>query len=435
MKKSMMLVLATLLFASLCSGQVRSEFANENSHGYIEGEWPQYGFNSWHSGFNPFEVQLNSSNVATLELAWEAYLYCPVYTAPAIWRGLIVVGSYCNPGVNDVYAYDALSGKLQWTFYAATYVVASPAISDGTVFVATKKYASVQRGNLYALSAKNGELLWSADIGVGIADGNAPTVANGIVYISGDKLYAFNQFGCGKAICPPLWEAFIADGIDDPLKARPVAVSRGIAYLGSMDGKLHAYDALTGASLWMVVLSFPHTGPNETGFSSPSVGRKLVYIASSDNRLYAIPAAGCGSSVCNPVWTALIGAGALGTGTIPSPAVANGMVFVGSPSKNRFFAFAEKGCGQSPCKPVWSAVMGSTVHTFPAVANGVVFAAGNDNVIYAMDAANGSVLWKKYLGPYQFWLGSSPAVSNGRLYVGNTFGYNVAAFRLPPNTD
>jgi serine/threonine protein kinase len=60
-------------------------------------------------------------------------------------------------------------------------------------------------------------------------------------------------------------------------------------------------------------------------FSSPAVANGVVYVGSDDGKLYAFKAEGCGQASCTPLWTA-----ATGNGIDSSPAVANGVVYVGS---------------------------------------------------------------------------------------------------------
>ena len=51
-------------------------------------------------------------------------------------------------------------------------------------------FISARGFNVYALNASTGAKLWSYATGVYVQ--SAPTVANGVVYISSDKLYALN---------------------------------------------------------------------------------------------------------------------------------------------------------------------------------------------------------------------------------------------------
>ena len=57
----------------------------------------------------------------------------------------------------------------------------------------------------------------------------------------------------------------------------------------------------------------------------------------------------------------------------------------------------------------------------PAVANGVVYIGSNDSVFTALDADNGSILWRTPISASN----SSPAVANGVVYAGGGFGLYV----------
>jgi outer membrane protein assembly factor BamB len=65
-----------------------------------------------------------------------------------------------------------------------------------------------------------------------------------------------------------------------------------------------------------------------------------------------------------------------------SPAVANGVVYVGSSDK-KLSAFKADGCGQVRCGALWTAETGGSVYSSPAVANGVVYVGSFDKKLYA----------------------------------------------------
>ena len=58
-------------------------------------------------------------------------------------------------------------------------------------------------------------------------------------------------------------------------------------------------------------------------FSSPAVVNGVVYVGSTDGKLYVFNASGCGNSSCNATWT-----GSAGGSIYSSPAVVNGVVYV-----------------------------------------------------------------------------------------------------------
>ena len=169
--------------------------------------------------------------------------------------------------------------------------------------------------------------------------------------------------------------------------------------------------------------------------SSPAVAGGVVYIGSYWNgKLNAFAAAGCGSAICAPLW-----AGDAGTYVDSSPAVANGRVYVGS-GEAQLKVFDAAGCGQASCAPVWIGYMvgaQATVEGPPMVANGVVYVGENNGEVAAFDA-NGcgqyecQSMWQYHTqDPI---VNSSPVMVNGTLYLtGTNFGMTpiLYAFGLP----
>ncbi len=152
-------------------------------------------------------------------------------------------------------------------------------------------------------------------------------------------------------------------------------------------------------------------------FSSPAVANGVVYVGSQDDKLYAFRASGCGASACSPLWT-----GATGGFIFSSPAVAKGVVYVGS-FDHKLYAFSASGCGASACSPLWTgATGGGIVGSSPAVAKGVVYVGSRrDDKLYAFSASGCgapvcSPLWTGATGSAII---SSPAVANGVVYVGS----------------
>ena len=267
------------------------------------------------------------------------------------------------------------------------------------MYVTAKEAATV-----YAFNASTGASVWTAHTGDWIYSN--PTVWNGIVFVGAadGKLYAFDA-----ASGSTLWTTAALNIIESP------SIADGLAYVGASDGHLYAFDAVTGNPVWTADTG----GSNAT----PAVANGVVYEGGLDDQLYAFDA-GTGTLL----W--------IGTGGGSSPAVANGMVYVGDTVQEQLYAFDAVGCGLPSCSPIWTAPTKGIVTAAPAVANGVVYAGAWDKYLYAFDAANGARLWTytatSYYSPGCFC--PSPSVVNGRLYVGVTFGYQLYAFDLPePN--
>jgi polyvinyl alcohol dehydrogenase (cytochrome) len=196
----------------------------------------------------------------------------------------------------------------------------------------------------------------------------------------------------------PLWVATLGGDIS----AR-AAVVNGVAYVPDWAGNLWAINTSNGKTLWTHQLADYGLAPGTVSRTSPAVVNGTVYIGTQYNPsgptgwLLAIDAA-TGKLVWKvqpdmsnpfPVITA-------------SPAVANGIVFVGMTSNEEFVA-------ANPLYPCCS-VSGSVV---------------------ALDAAHGTKLWQTFTAPPGYgganvW-GSNPVVDvkRGTVYVGTGNNYHI----------
>ena len=77
-----------------------------------------------------------------------------------------------------------------------------------------------------------------------------------------------------------------------------------------------------------------------------------------------------------------------------SPAVVNGVVYVGSGDGNVYALNAASGV------QLWNYTTGGEVDSSPAVVNGVVYVGSGDGNVYALNATNGAKLWNYTTGSY-----------------------------------
>lgn len=149
-------------------------------------------------------------------------------SSPVVAGGVVYIGS----GDQHVYALDAATGALRWSFATGDVVHASPAVADGVVFI-----GSWDR-NLYALDAATGREVWR--------------------YTTGNDTTIYNQIGIASS----------------------AAVVNGTVFVGARDGHFHAVDAKTGALRWKL--------DNRGGWTiaSPAVRDGIVYFPTSDGRRF-----------------------------------------------------------------------------------------------------------------------------------------------------
>ncbi len=171
-------------------------------------------------------------------------------------------------------------------------------------------------------------------------------------------------------------------------------VANGVVYVSSSDGKMYAFNADTGQVLWTTPTGSYYLG------SAPTVAGGKVYIGSFDHMLYAFDAR-TGATL----WSAPTG-DRIGS----SPTLVNGVIYIGS-DDGKLYAF-----NASTGANIWTVPTGGSVRSSPAVFNGVVYAGSDDQKLYAIKADTGGTLWTVRTGGR---IRSSPAVVNGIVYVGS----------------
>jgi outer membrane protein assembly factor BamB len=399
--------------------------------------WPQFQGNAAHTGTNTSESTLNTENVGGLSLSWIGQFSGELnWASPVIANG----SAYLTGGDGGliVFPKDGCGSPIcvpVWRGQTGPQAIATPAVVRGLVYVNSQASLTSNDGRLNVFFA-NGcgaevcQPLWQGIGGDLPFLVSSPAVSGGIVYVGSfdGKIYAFDAGGCGRRQCRPLWTGQVGTH----LNSSP-AVAGGFVYAGSTDGHFAAFDADgCGATecdpLWTATLG------GSLDIASPTVAGGRVFVGNGNDRLNVYAATGCETSVCAPLWQ----------GRAPStentPAVFNGVVYVDAqpspaklPSVGVVEAFDVQGCGQALCAPMWTGVnLRAGGESSPVVANGVVYVGKGpasevllDSGVFSYNAAGCgkrrcAPLGFAQTGPEQFYLPSSPAVVDGRVYMGST---------------
>jgi len=386
---------------------------------------------------------------AVLVLVCISPVFASTAAEPAVgWK---YRGGWNNTGQYDDGNYHPIAKEL-WNFSGINHPSANIGLLQSTAAISNGILYFTDRDNdhLFAIYASNGSIRWVNTLTGGWTY-SSPAVANGMVYVgTGDTsynpgvFYAFNASDGGHGT--PLWKKNLQGGVESS-----PTVANGIVYVGRDDGNLSAWNATTGADVWRY-------GTGDPVASSPAIADGRVYFSSSTNifALNAITGAKVWDAANASGWDGSFGYNDLSPVSSPAvaygnvyiagsdavyafnastgaqrpkfensggsfdgaPAVANGLVFIGTdggPATEVFYALK----ANDLTTPVWqnSTPDNSDMVSSPAVANGVVYViSGGD--LYAWNAATGVPRWTFTLPADNDGTTSSPVVSNGVVYFG-----------------
>lgn len=223
--------------------------------------------------------QMRALDAKTGRVVWRQSLGYKTAASPAVGDGVVYMplmskkGAEPGPNTGAVVALDAETGEEIWRFETGA-VESSPLLLDGVLYFGTFDH------KLYALNAKSKKVLWSFSTGDAVKGG--PAYWNGSIFTGSydGKVYALDA-RTGKQ----RWSSSSRGGIlgGGNFYATP-AVAYGRVFVGNTDGRMYAYGAGTGHLLWA----------KKTGgyvYSSAAIADRTVYVGSYDKHLYALDAA------------------------------------------------------------------------------------------------------------------------------------------------
>jgi outer membrane protein assembly factor BamB len=229
-----------------------------------------------------FGGELYALNASTGAQVWDYQPVAWLPTSPVVWDGEVYVGD----STGCVTALDATSGDQLWSVDVCNYGVSNLCVVNGTVYVGT------QTETVQALDALTGRTVWTDSI-VGGVDSSCPAVADGIVYVStsygGNSVSGVHHGGLcalNAATGASIWNVTVGS----IMQSSP-AVADGVVFVGSDDTSIpflplinghsvYAFNGTTGAMIWSYV-----TGGSVV--SSPAIANGLLYVGSDDDKVYA----------------------------------------------------------------------------------------------------------------------------------------------------
>lgn len=289
------------------------------------------------------------------------------------------------------------TNKTRWIYNSTYEIASSPAIADGKLIVIQSN------GDVIALNTATGAVIWKyATNSAADLVWSSPATDSGKIYFGtpDGNLY------CLDASTGSIKWAFKTGGSID---SSPL-IKDGMVYFTSEDGRLYCLDSTTGLFYWKTqVLS------SSGIFASVAYSNNLFYVACRDGMVYGITTYNENSSIR---W-----ATSIRLPVTSSPAVSGNSLYLGSGAKS--FDNGTSYAGKILCfnasgpSVFWSTQTSENnleiLYSSPAIADGRLFIGSNAGNFYCLDASTGATLWSIQTGRQ---IVCSPAVTDGKVFFG-----------------
>ena len=373
-------------------------------------EWPTYHHDAARTGVAAGDPE------PPLSVLWASDTSdCVETTGPVLSDGILFSTSYYDGTVTarDPYTGDVLWKKTIGEGGGSGYPITVPTVAEGVVYVASLRfYHGSDTAELFALDEFSGETLWAIgpESGMRFRPDTAMTCHAGLLFgITYDgELYALDAVN-GSLVwkhnsrdhCP----AFVpgmAYGLSAP------AIAYGLVYFGTTAGYALALDEFTGELVWYVSL--------EPGlvFSAPVVAQGCVYFHLDCGFFVALDA-----FTGAEVWWAANVEGAYGS----TPAYDGEFLYLGAGIPG-FYTCLNATTGAMK----WQTITGTLADGSVVYAAGRIYGCSG-GLLYIFNASDGSIVDSYYVSTTT---GSSPVISDDFVWVVDTWDGRLMAFRGAP---
>lgn len=358
--------------------------------GLAAADWPLARADAARTGFNAEQAY------PQLTQAWSFDVQGDVVGSPVVYGGLVYFGARSG----DVYALNAYNGELVWDYSADDWIDAAPAVSSGTVFAAGRD------SRLYALDRLTGALKWKAELGSPSVSSPLPLAGRVFVGCGAPvkKLRAFDA-----ATGALLWERQAAQPVDAP----PATDGTGV-YAASNDGRVYAMNPATGADLWPAPGYYQTIGSFGMNPVAVSDGYLYALPGHDERKLFKLAAADGSQAAVSAPFAAETGVAS--ENEVTAPLLSPYGVFAGAGSAPQtLYAFDPASLADLAfSSPTAGNTMSNGLLSSPAMADNVMYLGTVDARLIAVSSA-GAVLQEIALSSSAY---SSPAVANGYVYIG-----------------
>jgi len=300
---------------------------------------------------------------------WVKQLRDTVFSSPAVVDGKVYAGTWNG----YLYCLNANTGDSLWRYYSGGKIETGPTVADGRVF-----FGAWYQNYIWCLDANTGARLWRAtpDPGYMYGHGGLPAVSDSLAIVGASnldvstKFYAYREFSTAPDV---RWAYTVASGENH----QAPTISGGRVFGSVDDGWLYALNEFppsqNGELLWS-----QRSAPGYSGDPScVSVEGNRIYYGHEVGYAYCRDAVSGGL-----IWRSPHLGGHCGVGS--ASLSGNGKIYVGTGyagggSSTQALFCLDKATGDS----LWSYRTGGWVTSSPAISNGMVFVTSQDGYLYA----------------------------------------------------
>lgn len=192
-------------------------------------------------------------------------------------------------------------------------------------------------------------------------------------------------------------EAYISQNVQ-------IIASDNLIFISTAKG-LYALNPANGAVVWRYDTEMPLG-------NSPTIVNGILYVGGYDRKIHALNA-----QTGAHLWE-FAGAEA---GYDTNPLVVDGKVFAGN-RDGYMYAIGAHGAPQQG-QLLWKYKTGGPIHLSAAYKDGVIYFAADDNYAYALNAANGALVWKSAKLPGDGYHSYWPVIFRDKVIFSAAFGY------------
>ena len=271
--------------------------------------------------------------------------------------------------------------KVVWSRGLGSLIEFPAVVYEGVAYIGNYK------GTIYAVSMRNGKVVWRYDPPGGKMASSPAVSAESVVVHGMDGIVRVLDRRNGRL----RWSFRTGS----PIESSPV-IANGVDYFGAWNGRVYALDLERRKLRWSMGYGAKIT-------SSAALAGKTLYIGNYAGRLLALSATSGRLRFARSVNGRIYG----------TPAVAQGRVFVPSSTGGSLTAFTTRG------RYLWRVNTGAYVYSTPAVWAGRVFFGSYNGRFYSVAASSGRVLWSVAAGGP---VSGAAVVVAGVAYAGSTHG-------------